>query len=307
MPSDGERFNTMCHSTNEIAKLGESIRNDYRYGRLKGLCAKLWYGLLCNKGTGDFWLFGGELDNEFMPEGGLVAAAFNCHVPEGHAYGGPTEHGFIDYVNIARDMCEIDDFLDGDERHVFKIYSHTENCAYALTKYKDEFMEQFERFNMALRNIQGECFNIFTEERVFVDAWMYHHIAMKLITYQDDLVNQWWYAQNMHHDIKGRKLEYEELYKLYKEVQFRIPSLMERLEITLRLAGGSYHYKHNHKKLLEMIERHNSTNEEKIDIEYVGVLLEECNKQHKEAEEFNQRQYAQSKYCAFTNQSGQES
>jgi hypothetical protein len=71
-----------------------------------------------------------------------------------------------------------------------------------------------------------------------------------------------WKTISTHHDWRVPKycdkLNLKDLFEMFKSVQGRRKlSLEERLIITLRICGGRFHYSHEHKSVIKLIENHN--------------------------------------------------
>jgi hypothetical protein len=285
--SNEERYNKIIYSINNIVELSDSLSQDT--AKLKKLAGSLWYAFLKKDSNGAFWIFGSELSNDYMPAGSLVGAAFEAHKPHKEAFEADSEEDtYYDHYKVLKHFVDIEQLLDKEKRAVLLIHLHTQNIAYALCRYKDEFMDRFEDLNFLIRTMQGECFNLMKEDNDYVHAWMLHNLCDKVYTMkEDDIVNQWWTNDCNSHDIRIHHDKFDEVFNLFKKYQFRTLTVQDRIDITLVLMGAKYgEFEHQHKKFVETVnaynEKHVSRGEDSVPLVNVQAI-EDAFKAGKEA------------------------
>jgi hypothetical protein len=293
--SNEERYAKMVHSINYITDLSETLKDTQK---LKKLCERLWYEFLKRDSDGLFWFSGSDLSNDHM-KGGLLGVAFCCHVP----LRGSTmderrkEDRYYDHYKTLSGFFDMDRLLSAEKRAVLLIYVHTQNIAYALCRYRDEFMEQYEDLNFVMRTIQGECFKLFKEDREYAYAWMLHHLCDKIYTIDEkDIVNQWWTKDCNSHHIHLDFDKYDAVFDAFKKYQFKKMTAQERIDVTFMLIGKQYgKYKHIHDHFMGQVAAYNKKHKVKINV----VAIEEAFKKGQEAEKTEQKKpYERS--CEFT-------
>lgn len=298
--SNDERYTKIIFSINKIVSLSKELDKS----NIKELCEKLWFSFLQNESNNAFWLFGSETQNPNVNKSTLFGAAICCHIPtiqkKRKKFEDKTDYNeHLESMEIILERTNSISLLDrsGFKQNalILEIFIHTENISYALCRYDDKFSNTYTTLNKTIRDIQGECFNEFSLCREFAQAQMLESLVRKIYTYtKDDLVNQWWEEQNLHHNIVIRCNKYNEIYSLFKNFQFKTLSIFDRIKLTLILVGSKYHYQHQHLKLIEMIKSYNE-NEEKIDIEKIKKLLNQHNKELKK-----ENNYTNNLHCDFT-------
>lgn len=264
--SNEERFAKMVHSVCHINELSADLGERYPVdqSKLKKLCERLWYDFLKADSDGMFWFMGSDLSNDHL-KGGLLGVAFTCHTPErGTTLESLTEErrkvdSYFDSYKTLSDFFDIDRLLSKDKRAVMLIYAHTQNIAYAMCRYKDEFMNAYEDLNFTMRTIQGECFKIFKEDKDYAHAWMLHHLCDKIYTIDPkDIVNQWWTKDCNSHHIHIKDNEFDTVFNLFKKYQFKQMTVQDRIDATLVLIGKRYgQYKHLHEAFMKQVEEYN--------------------------------------------------
>lgn len=269
--SNEERFDKIIHSVSHIDDARKKLTNSqyYEVGRLPELTNKLWYELLKGKSNSAFWLFGGELHNENL-EKGLIGTAFSSHQPKKYCEfntleGTPQERqDWMKYYDRAREFTSISHLVGKDnpaKSAVVNVYLHTENIVYALCRYDDDFTDSLKDLHMVICQIQGECFKIFKRDPSYTQAWMISSMLDKVLTmYEGQLVNKWWQKYSLHHAICIESNEFEKIFHVFRKQQFKQLTMQQRVNITLMLIGDRFHFKHQQKECLKMVEEHNVAN-----------------------------------------------
>lgn len=297
--SNEERYVKIIHSINHITDLSENLKDTQK---LKKLCERLWYEFLKQDSDGLFWFSGSDLSSDHM-KSGLLGVAFCCHAPS----RGSTieelnaerrkEDKYYDHYKTLSGFFDMDRLLVAEKRAVLLIYAHTQNIAYALCRYRDEFMKQYEDLNFIMRTIQGECFKLMKEDREYTYAWMLHHLCDMIYTMDEkDIVNQWWTKDCNSHHIHLDYDKYEEVSKAFKKYQFRKMTAQDRIDVTLMLIGKHYgKYKHLHDHFMGQVVAYNKKHKVKINV----AAIEEAFAKGQEAEKVEQKKpYERS--CEFT-------
>ena len=297
--SDGERTGKIFYSVNQLNKLSNQINHK----QVKKLISKLWYATLGCRSNGIFWFLGGELDSDKMSENGLVSNAFK-HIFHKEPYREKNE-GFFEDISYVKEMVKMPAYLrETQKSNLLKAFRHCENIEYALSRYNDKYKKSLKSLNFVLRQLQGCFYDIFSSDSDYMRAWMleniFHH---KIFTYkEDDLVNQWAVKQHLHHNLNSNDLPFNEVKTLFVKYQFvKELDTSTKIGIILIVMGRKYHYKHEHKEFLKMVEFHNGVSEDKVDIDWLNELLEACSEKKKEHEEESHEQYTQNEFCFLTN------
>lgn len=298
--SNEERYAKVVHSVCHITDLSEELK-ERDVQKLKKLVERLWYEFLKRDSDGLFWICGSDLSNDHL-KGGLLGVAFCYHVKHDTtmAFGNKIvrkEDKYYDYYKILSDFFDMDRLLNAEKRAVLLIHVHTQNISYALCRYRDEFLKQYEDLNFVIRTIQGECFKLFKEDREYAYAWMLHHLCDKIYTQEEkDIVNQWWTKDCNSHHIHLDFDKYDAVFDAFKKYQFKKMTVQDRIDVTFMLIGKQYgKYKHQHDKFLEMVAAYNKKHKVKINV----ATIEEAFQKGQEAKkEDKKKPYERS--CEFT-------
>lgn len=293
--SNEERYAKMVHSVSHITGLAEDLGTERCYPRdtnkLKKLCERLWYEFLKQESDGLFWIMGSDLSSDHL-KGGLLGVAFCCHSEHGTTMEDliderRKEDKYFDSYKTLSAFFDIDRLLSKEKRAVMLIYAHTQNIAYAMCRYRDEFMKSYEDLNFVMRTIQGECFDHFKEDKDYSHAWMLHHLCDKIYTIDEkDIVNQWWTKHCNSHDIHLEDNQFKTVFDTFKKYQFKKMTVQERIDASLVLMGKRYgQYKHQHDEFMKMVEDYNKKHKKnKIDtkpIEEAFALGQKAEKDEK--------------------------
>lgn len=317
--SNEERFSKVVWSIHHILDAVGNIHEKYSYGKLKNLCENIWPTFLGKQSNSSFWLFGGDMDNRYMSGKSLISIAFEKHsfdikpnreeeLERREEEKNIPFHERFSSKESVNDKLTMQSLINDEElANVLRINDYVENAIYALQRYDDEFSEQFEEFNVLIRKIQGELFEIFQKDQSFYKVWLLHNIIDKCVNvYDNDLIAKWIVKENIHHDLRMMKeqdiAEMEQTYFAIQPIPCynKIP-IEERLFIIVDLCGRRFHYEHQHKKLIQLVEEHNKVNKkEKINLKKLQKILDWCKREKVLYDKASQQNYRP--YCHLSNQ-----
>ncbi len=285
--SNEERYDKICYSIGHIDKLATDLKGKSHrdYSKLNKLCSSLWYNFLKTDADGLFWIMGSDLGNEYMGTG-LTSAAFCCHAP---SRGDTLEDlcnerrktdKYYDHYKVLSDFFDMDRLLEKEKRAVMLIYAHTQNIAYALCRYRDEFLKSYEDLNILRCQIQGECFQLMKADKDYAYAWMVHQLCNKIYTLDEkDIVNQWWTKQCIPHHVKLVSNKYDEICAAFTKYQFRKLTVQDRIDLSLIVIDKYTEYEHQHREFIEMIEKYNKKHKKnKIALAPINEAFEKTKK-----------------------------
>ena len=289
--SHEERFERIVYATQRITNEARKLPNTHQYQTLKQLCENTWYCAMRQRTNKQFWIFGGEWRNA-MGEFNLFKVAFKDHLAKNTESTQTTNNDHLKWVESVEEKISPEYIINSqDHRAIIAISSACENMEYALCRYDDDFMLEYETLHKNLRSIMGEIFNIMSEDRKFLYCYLKHMIVDKCITNiydQNCLVTKWVKRDNLHHDL--RLFDDDDiswLSETWRNIQFRTLTLNQKIELILTMfaQNGRWHYQDMHKSLVQSIDKHNleTTNQTLlVDIQMVKDLCEQCIKTKKE-------------------------
>lgn len=283
--SNEERYGKIIHSISHITDLTDKFQ-DHQTENLKKLVDKLWYEFLKNDSNGAFWLMGSDIANEWMEKETVAAVAFACHVPkmgtnlEDLVKERREKDHFFDSYKALSSFCDIDRLLGQEKGAVLMTYLHTQNIAYALCRYPDDFRDRYEDLNRLLRTIQGECFKIMKKDYQYAYAWMLSNLCDKIFeSNEKDVVNQWWVKHYVpHHIIKMPYDKYDEIFEAYRKYQFRKLTVQERIDLTFLITDEHFgEFEHIYKEFLKMVNDYNKgRKKDRIDVKKIEEHYKKC-------------------------------
>ncbi len=269
--SNGERFNGVIANVNELNKIKFE---KYPYGKFNYYLRKLWPALLSKKKNGLHWILGGQFSSDHFSECGLVTAAFSNVLSEFEPKKSVLEKDdFYEYMKEYKPSAL--SFLRNDDQKVLKVYLLTENYQYYANRYNDKFSKNVQDVSALIAYLQGLCYDAFSDNHVFMAAYMAQHIFDKILTYdENDIVNNWFRSENLHHDVHFDFIENSELYQIFLNVRGKKSlTVQSRMELTFKFLGHKFHYDHQHKKLYGLIEAWNKKNKKNsIDLDLIKKL-----------------------------------
>lgn len=221
--SDGERRTNIIYSCKNIMRIVKNIEEKkeydekYYYLRMNSnylkLLHELPYAVFGKVSNGLHWFMGSEtsrIPDEPKSPWGIAIQNRLC-----------TEYEKMNsfYLNLG-DMPyarhEIGELLDGEFRDIFMIFAYTENIVYALRRYKDQFLKDYEYLDRLISSIWMESFIYFDIHEEFPKAYLLSEVIEKYIFKEyrsrdkygiydkeglDDVEKI--YVENVQHKLKG--------------------------------------------------------------------------------------------------------
>lgn len=244
-----------------------AMGTDEAVRRLVAAIDRLWHAALGGGGNGVYWLIGGEADNPIRREAGPWSVAVAAHCSDHR-----NERGV---VKISAPFDPFNGFLDvhglltkaGNGKvlaGVYTAYRQTEALSYAVRRYDDSLRRELAEVDKLISEIMGNCFSIFALNEAFARAYVLNRVLKWLYTGKTggdptfyapeaDPVAAALIQLNMHHDM-SRPMTHGTLAEIIKLDEWRLrrtPTPGVRLEAALRLAGPSFHYRHQFQALEE--------------------------------------------------------
>lgn len=174
-------------------------------------------------------------------------------------------------------FLSIPGLLELEESAVFEVFAWTEQLAYYLRRYRDDFLKRYRRLSDLIAKIQGTCFVRFSVGTRYAKAYLANRIFEKLYgnlyAPERDVVTQILLEQHMHHNFRSAlhndEVTLERLAEMHTELT-RTKELRSskgqrrRILIALEIAGSHFHYAHEQKILLESLKNEKWKNLEEI-------------------------------------------
>lgn len=261
--SDGERREKMIFSIHRLTTLGRDLascierRDVWPADHLKVLVRQieeLWHAYLGQNRNGSYWLSGGELGNPVKEHGTPWASAILAHCEEHRkddsTYKLPktTEfdpfNGYLDIPGLVRKE---------HNQLVYKIYDETEGLAYGLRRYDDKLLASYATLDRVLSDIQGSCFGVFAGDTAFAQAYVGNRICETL--YADEKAKTVFTALYFHHNlarVTGADVTLTEVLTWDRWQRTHLITTQNILVLALRIAGPTFHYPHQHEKMIEL-------------------------------------------------------
>ena len=255
---------------------GYYVQKDLK--KLHKLCDNLWHSFMGNQSNSAHWILGSDSNNVIKDDSyspwalsvrEKVEEAYSKHLKKIN----PSQH--FDFDN-DRTFNAFDSFLSihglinyahGPFGAVYRIYQNAEGISYALRRYKDKYLQNFEELNKLLSDINGTCFRIFSKSDRFAKAYLIHQMAEIIYNRRaypynidSDPVTVHLSKNHIHHDI-SRMME-DDLETIVKNHKYLLCKWIEndkdcqkiyfeRIAIALIMAGRRYEYDHKFKVLLK--------------------------------------------------------
>jgi hypothetical protein len=186
----------------------------------------------------------------------------------------------------------------GPHRHIYNIFTWSEQLIYNLRRYEDELLSDMGTLSKIVSDIQGECFHLFKQNDAYAKAYVLSILTKMLYgplyPYQvekwDPLVEHL-NKNAVHHDL-ARLMEPEGELKTLAELHVKMQhaekdkkmTLMLRTEVMLELSGRRYHYDHHFKELQELLKGSVTRD----DLRKLKRLFEKNKKDHEDKEKESQ-------------------
>lgn len=271
------------------------------------LLDKLWPAMLGGRGNGVYWLLGSGADNEVMKGPTLFSVAICGNRTRDRKDG-------LDQLQAER-RAELEAEPDSKEKRerlahldlcdyqcdyrpnlhkvlwrnaraladVYELFEECENIRYALNRYKDEFAAWGKDLDSLVANILGRCFNAFTTDSRFREAWYTTQIANRIMyqrTEADSTIVKFWKQSNLHHDVGIGVHDLDELHDYWAKIQQKQTlTTEERVLATLWLLQRRFHYDHQFNDLLALLVKHNKAHpKDRVNLDKVKRLFNTHNK-----------------------------
>lgn len=305
----------------------ELLQADHK--ELADLLEKLWPAFLSAKSNGLYWVLGSGVDDESMERPGL----FNVAIIGNKSRGTPD---VFDQFKKEREK-EIEAMPDSPEkkaleegrwRHeyqvryhptfesilrrnvpalaaVYRIYEDCEHIRYALNRYRDQFAKAGAELDTLVCNILGRCFDYFTSDSQFREAWYTFQIANRVMYERvdsDSTIVKFWVKANLHHYVGIGVHALDELHDYWAKIQQKQTlSTEEAVLATLWLQERRFHYPHQYEELQKLLKEHNKSHpKDKVDLSKVERMFRIYNTPA--YEKHGERESRATAYCRLSQQ-----
>lgn len=289
--SNEERYSKILWSVKNIEDQLKEVKDHENISAFSG---KLWSALLNKESNSGFWITGGGFDSERFSGGEFLCEALSVH---------------IERMNNKKDefrkrLEEKDPLVEsirpqniiGDKNApLVLIYQWIENFYYSVNRYDDELSESLPELKSHIANLKGELFSVFSDDDVFVKAYLLNQILAKCID-QYDIDCPLTIMLEEHYLYRGFKLRrnhyLEDLALTWKAIQFEkeIP-LEKRALITLCVLGGWVGDEHSSRKVAKSLSGH-------VNPDRLAEVLDWCKEQNEKNKADNE--YLPYDFCALT-------
>lgn len=317
--SDEERISNIICIVNNLTDINP-LKDDYILApKINEILDNLWFDLLGAKNNSCHWLLGSSSDSKLIHKddifGLAMISSFSSDEPEKSITElyelniDESKKKWYDYYDMYRPtaLSLLDDQNDNDNKKVLWIFKLIENYIYSCNRYDDELSKSLNKLTKSLIKLKGFCFKIMSKDLNFFKAYAAEIVFDYILPYDTDDINEWFMNNYMHHSIKLDLIDKKDLFEAYKKAQIIYHnrsgerfSSNERLILILKFLGRRFHYKHQQKDLLKVIEKHNEDYpKDLIDLKKITAL---CNKSTVDHDK-SQNTYENFWYCHLTNQS----
>jgi hypothetical protein len=291
--SDEERLTGMYWAVKRMHTIayGERFASGFKdtkdYARLISLVGDLWHGLLGREANTTHWLLGSSATGVVTREtSGVWGEAIRG------VYRDAVEEEDEVIRRVANEFDPFKEYLsigglieDHDMRKVYDLFAWSEQLAYYLRRYEDDnLVGEYAALSKTLSDIQGECFQIFTDEETFAKAYFLHRTLIHIygdfyVPEKRDVVTKWLCEDNMHHDLSRPVSVYGEDLKWVIDLHHEIAEARAegkltkqmRLMAALKIAGRRFHYTYKHEEL-----RRRLVGDSDFDLLAIGERLAKC-------------------------------
>lgn len=308
--SDPERTDYIFHAIKEIVSLADELKDDRYFSKVKKEVDKLWSATLGNISNGAHWILGSSATNQIkMDDLSVFSVALrNCFKddvdnakneekrekdPEYKSMKEIMDDHFdpMDMLTIAHLIRDSDDYESKEHVIVYEIFAWTEQLAYGLRRYDDEFFKNFKELSDVIANIQGACFPIFKSE-IYRKAYLLNQIFQILYSSHYDRkgnVRKILVDNNMHHNLtRGcmREVQMGQILKWHERLVID-SSDEECIFVAFEIAGRRLHHKYDYEKYVKELREAKT----KIDFKKLESIFKNNCLAHKENEEEHSREY----------------
>lgn len=324
--SNEERLNGIYHSVNSLVKdacyLIDNFSNTYHRSILnlaRDIKQNAWAKLLSGSSNSAFWIMGSSDFGQTLNPENLYDAALLSHQKQDDCNYGITDKAELKkHQEAMRDAdfwtkaFQARQILDNQVLNfVYQIIPHLDNIVYRMNRYDDEMSRRMKDFEAFICNLRGQVFNILSLNEVYLKTYLLEKIADKTFNaYADknakgddlDIFSVWVKSACIHHNYKVREHAEESVdfyQKIWESIQFVEKdniSVQKKFEIFLQIIGRHFHYDHQHKELLSLLEKN------KIPTGKISRLLKDCKKKYEIQKKIDSE--PTTKHCWLTKKSG---
>jgi len=279
-----------------------------KYPELLELLRRLWSTLLARKSNGLYWILGSGVGNEIMDKPSLFNTAIignkyrdepdnlqqmtDERIAEIEAMpDSPEKTALLEKARLIEFQCCYRPTFQSillrnapELASIYEIYEECEHIRYALNRYDDEFSAGLSELDALICNILGNCFNYFTTDSRFREAWYTWQISNRLVYLRVDetsVVVRFWASQHLQHAVGIGVHDLDELHAKWAVIQQKQTLTSEEAILTtLWLLKRRFHYDHELNALLELLRKHNREHpKDKVNLNKVKALFLKHNKQ----------------------------
>lgn len=269
------RTSGLIYAINNLVNAGNDLGSEYK--KMKSLVDELWPCFIGKVNNSGAWIFGSSSQNAV--EEYTIDGIWSCLIHNGIEDG--IENDVDEYKFDPMSMLRIQDFMNCSESKIVDIFQLTEHAIYYLRRYDDEYLHGLEKLSNQIAKIQGECFNLLKNTDIH-KAYLGFHICKMIygnIYDKNNWVAQYLIDEHMHHYLKHLdSFSTSELCSMHKEL-VEHDDEMVRLSNAVKMAGRSFYYDHQHKKLLKLL---GDKGRNESEIETIRGLCEKCKEEHKQ-------------------------
>jgi hypothetical protein len=323
--SNKERFGKMVYTTNRLVQLKNEIDDELRRNpsiypkdtleRLSSLIDSAWHFVVGDIRNGAHWILGSSTDNK-INEQSLWGIAVLSHIEENRPQNKEQREQMQKFQDDNFDP--LDGFLDiygllneveNGQALIFKAHAITEDGIYAVRRYQDEFSACYEKFSKLMSDIQGVCFEAFSEHEIFAKAYLANEI-FKIIYSQHcnnphKIVREIALKQCWHHDLSRimniQEVSFDQVMQWHNDLYNKTfdgycTDINLVLRIAMEIMGRRYNYKHQFEEMKTMLK-----DTKDVDIVSLQKLFKQNETLHDTREKEQQQKYSldsQSSYLA---------
>ena len=295
--SNEERLSQMFWTVSRLDQTGQELPNKEKYAKLKELCGNAWHCLMGRNTNGMHWILGSSATSQIEGATDPWSTALVSKFAESRMQEQPRERR-DDLYRVHSESISITSLLRHEEYEgpalasVYEAYAYTEDLAYSLRRYKDDFRAAYPELDKLISDIQGACFHIFTENTAFARAYLLHQLLDPMYS-PNSPIREFLPKQHWHHHLhKGMWKSLKDLRDLHLGLARKEnPSATDMVVLAFTLMGAEYHYEHQYKDLLKTAEDKGI----ELDVGLVRAAFDACLATHKESGTTRQESYSKAR------------
>ncbi|MEK6832747.1 MAG: hypothetical protein AABY32_01755 [Nanoarchaeota archaeon] len=320
--NEQERIEGLYANINKMVGFADEInkKNKYRpdydpFNKIVDLVNNLWNSFIGSNSNQAHWLLGSSATNVIGEDENTAWTIAIRNTIEDALHDLEIDNTIypddIKVEDIRENFLSISPLLEKlnyteNLARVYDIYAYSEQLTYYLRRYNDETAKKLETLSKLISDIQGECFNIFSNSTYkddFVKAYILSQICNLLFDNKYPYNEKDWdiptkIIANMHmyhhlsNPMKNNNITLKDLAIIHKDLvkaknTKKFIFNVKRLQYIIKLCGKSMHYKHEHDSILNMIKKTPYNQYKKIFVEE----FKKCIKLHDEKEKEDQDEY----------------